>query len=126
MNVREIRKEQYEKVFQSNKNENGFFLNSVRPRGVFKPPFLSVILHFHRYYPFLFFSFFHQITFVDFIMYELLDQHLQLSDICLKDVKNLQEFQKRFESLEPIQRYMSSPRFMRSPINNKMAKFGTQ
>ncbi|ROT67329.1 glutathione S-transferase [Penaeus vannamei] len=67
-----------------------------------------------------------KITFVDFIMYELLDQHLQLSDICLKDVKNLQEFQKRFESLEPIQRYMSSPRFMRSPINNKMAKFGTQ
>ncbi|XP_042871710.1 glutathione S-transferase Mu 3-like [Penaeus japonicus] len=67
-----------------------------------------------------------KITFVDFIMYELLDQHLQLSDICLKDVKNLQEFQKRFESLEPIQRYMASPRFMKSPINNKMAKFGTQ
>ncbi|KAG7154948.1 Glutathione S-transferase Mu 3-like, partial [Homarus americanus] len=64
------------------------------------------------------------ITFVDFIMYELLDQHLQLSDICLKDAKNLKEFQKRVEELEPIKKYMSSPRFLKVPLNNKMAKFG--
>ncbi|KAK8739209.1 hypothetical protein OTU49_003533 [Cherax quadricarinatus] len=66
------------------------------------------------------------ITFVDFLMYELLDQHLQLDDTCLKNAKNLQEFQKRFEDLEPIKKYMASPRFMKAPLNNKMAKFGAK
>lgn len=64
------------------------------------------------------------ITFVDFIMYELIDQHLQLEPNMLKDFKNLEDFQKRFEELEPIKSYMSSSRFMKAPLNNKMAKFG--
>ncbi|XP_066940433.1 glutathione S-transferase Mu 4-like [Macrobrachium rosenbergii] len=64
------------------------------------------------------------ITFVDFIMYELIDQHLQLEPNLLKDFKNLEDFQKRFEELEPIKKYMASDRFMKSPLNNKMAKFG--
>lgn len=66
------------------------------------------------------------ITFVDFIMYELLDQHLELDKDCLKDAQNLQDYQKRFEELEPIKKYMASPRFMKGPLNNKMAKFGNK
>lgn len=64
------------------------------------------------------------ITFVDFIMYELIDQHLLLEPNLLKDYKNLADFQKRFEELEPIKKYMTSSQFMKSPLNNKMAKFG--
>ncbi|KAK7079268.1 Glutathione S-transferase Mu 3 [Halocaridina rubra] len=64
------------------------------------------------------------ITFVDFLMYELLDQHLLLDGAVLKDAKNLEEFQKRFEELENIKKYMESPRFLKSPLNNKIAKFG--
>ncbi|XP_050693154.1 glutathione S-transferase Mu 4-like isoform X2 [Eriocheir sinensis] len=66
------------------------------------------------------------ISFVDFVVYELLDEHLQLDKDLLKDAKNLQEFQKHFEELEPIKKYMASPRFLKSPINNRMAKFGNK
>lgn len=59
-------------------------------------------------------------------MYEMLDQHLLLEKDCLKDFKNLQDFQKRFEELEPIKKYMASSRFIKAPINNKMAKFGNK
>ncbi|KAG0713822.1 Glutathione S-transferase Mu 5 [Chionoecetes opilio] len=65
------------------------------------------------------------ISFVDFTMYELLDQHLLLAKDCLKDAKNLQEFLKRFEELKAIKKYMVSTRFMKN-INNKMAKFGNK
>lgn len=66
------------------------------------------------------------ITFVDFLMYELFDQHMQLEPDVLKDFKNLQDFHKRFEDLESIKKYMASPRFMKTPLNNKMAKFGNK
>ncbi|XP_027238183.1 glutathione S-transferase Mu 3 [Penaeus vannamei] len=66
------------------------------------------------------------LTYVDFIMYELLDEHLVLDSGCLKDFKKLQEFHKRFEELEPIKKYMASPKFRKSPLNNKMAKFGNK
>lgn len=67
-----------------------------------------------------------KITFVDFIMYELLDQHRQFDSKCLDDCKNLTDFLNRFEALEKIAAYMKSPRFMKAPINNKMAKFGNK
>jgi len=38
-----------------------------------------------------------QITFVDFIMYELLDQHRMFHPSCLDDFKNLKDFMDRFE-----------------------------
>lgn len=66
------------------------------------------------------------ISFADFLMYELIDQHLQLDNSILKNAKNIDEFQKRFEDLEPIKKYMASPRFMKAPLNNKMAKFGNK
>ena len=67
-----------------------------------------------------------QISFVDFIMYELLDQHLQLDKDLLKNAKNLQDYQKRFEDLERIKKYMASSRFLKAPLNNRMAKFGNK
>ncbi|XP_038839925.1 glutathione S-transferase Mu 3-like [Salvelinus namaycush] len=65
-----------------------------------------------------------KITFVDFIMYELLDQHIMFDAKCLDDFKNLQELVDRFEALEKIAAYMKSNRFIKTPVNNKMAKWG--
>lgn len=64
------------------------------------------------------------ISFVDFVMYELLDQHRILDPACLKPFGNLIEFLERFEKLPKIKAYMESDRFIKAPINNKMAKFG--
>ncbi|XP_036389846.1 glutathione S-transferase Mu 3-like [Megalops cyprinoides] len=67
-----------------------------------------------------------KITFVDFIMYELLDQHRMFEPKCLDDLKNLKEFLDRFEGLEKIAAYMKSKNFMKAPVNNKMAKWGNK
>lgn len=63
------------------------------------------------------------ITFVDFIMYELLDQHRILEATCLDQSPKLREFLARFEALPAIKTYMESDKFMKRPINNKMAGF---
>lgn len=67
-----------------------------------------------------------KITFVDFIMYELLDQHRMFHPTCLDDFKNLRDLLDRFEALEKIASYMKSERFMKTPVNNKMAKWGNK
>ncbi|KTF90892.1 hypothetical protein cypCar_00014887 [Cyprinus carpio] len=67
-----------------------------------------------------------KITFVDFIMYELLDQHRMFDPECLDDYKNLRCFLDHFESLEKIVEYMKSNKFMKTPVNNKMAKWGNK
>lgn len=41
-----------------------------------------------------------QITFVDFIMYELLDQHRMFQPSCLDDFKNLKDLLDQFEVRE--------------------------
>merc|ERR1712178_253366 len=64
------------------------------------------------------------LTFVDFVMYELIDQHKFLAPNCLKKYPNLEAFQTRFEELPKIAEYMKSSAFMKTPLNNKMAKFG--
>jgi len=67
-----------------------------------------------------------KITFVDFIMYELLDQHRMFQPTSLDDFKNLKDLLDRFEALEKIAAYMKSNRFMKTPVNNKMAKWGNK
>ncbi|XP_045599439.1 glutathione S-transferase Mu 4 [Procambarus clarkii] len=67
-----------------------------------------------------------QITISDFVLYELLDVHLQLHDVCLADAKNLQQFMKRFEALPAIKTYMASPRFMKAPLNGPQALVGNK
>ncbi|MGH0156144.1 UNVERIFIED_CONTAM: hypothetical protein FKN15_031192 [Acipenser sinensis] len=64
------------------------------------------------------------ITFVDFIMYELLDQHQMFEPRCLDEFKNLKEFHCRFEELEKIAAFMKSKNFIKTPVNNKMAQWG--
>lgn len=67
-----------------------------------------------------------KITFVDFTMYELLDQHRMFHPTCLDKFKNLKDFLHNFEALDKIKAYMKSNRFMKTPVNNKMAKWGNK
>ena len=66
------------------------------------------------------------ISFVDFIMYELLDQHRILAPEAVAKFGKLVDFLNRFEKLPQIEAYMKSDRFLKAPINNKMAKFGNK
>ncbi len=61
---------------------------------------------------------------IDLIRYELLDQHRLMAPEVLSKHSKLTAFLSRFEALPEIKAYMESDRFMKSPINNKMAKFG--
>lgn len=64
-----------------------------------------------------------KLTYIDFLAYEIFDQHLSLDRTCLDGFKNLRAFQKRFEDLEAIRKYMASPKFLKKPICNKYAQF---
>uniref|UniRef100_A0A3P8U2L0 Glutathione S-transferase n=1 Tax=Amphiprion percula TaxID=161767 RepID=A0A3P8U2L0_AMPPE len=57
------------------------------------------------------------ITFVDFIIYELLDQHRMFDSKCLDAFDNLKKFLDRFEVIT---------KFIKNPVNNKMAKWGNK
>jgi hypothetical protein len=57
-------------------------------------------------------------------MYEILDQLTLLEPNCLKAFKNLEDFHQRVEKLEKIAAFKASARFIKYPLNNKMAKFG--
>ncbi|NXD15634.1 GSTM5 transferase, partial [Nothocercus nigrocapillus] len=65
-----------------------------------------------------------QLTFVDFLMFDVLDQNRIFEPKCLEPFKNLQDFMERFGALEKVAAYMKSSRFTKMPINNKMAKWG--
>ncbi|XP_078054029.1 glutathione S-transferase Mu 3-like [Mustelus asterias] len=67
-----------------------------------------------------------KITFVDFQMYELFDEHRVFEPKCLDEFKNLKDFVEHFEALEKIAAYTKSDRFMKGPFNNKMAKWGNK
>lgn len=67
-----------------------------------------------------------QLTYPDFHLYEMLDQHKLFQPDCLKEFSNLQSYCERFEKLPAIEKYMRSDRFLKAPINNKMAAFGNQ
>ncbi|KAM5257052.1 glutathione S-transferase Mu 2 isoform 8-T8 [Ctenodactylus gundi] len=62
-----------------------------------------------------------KITFVDFLTYDVLDQHRMLDPKCLDAFPNLKDFLSRFEGLERISAYMKSNRFLPKPIFSKMA-----
>ncbi|GFU43806.1 glutathione S-transferase Mu 1 [Nephila pilipes] len=67
-----------------------------------------------------------KLTYVDFMIYDTLDNHRILSSECLSDFPNLKEFMDRFEELPTIQKYMQSPNFLKWPLNGDMAKFGSR
>ncbi|PFX29291.1 glutathione S-transferase Mu 3-like isoform X1 [Stylophora pistillata] len=64
-----------------------------------------------------------KITFVDFILYEIMDEHQIFDSTLLEPHENLKDFLKRIEELPTIAAYLKSDRFKARPINNKMAKF---
>ncbi|NWZ85432.1 GSTM3 transferase, partial [Poecile atricapillus] len=67
-----------------------------------------------------------QVTFVDFLMFDVLDQNRIFEPKCLEPFKNLKDFMERFGALEKVAAYMKSSRFQKMPINNKMAKWGNK
>ncbi|KAK3739513.1 hypothetical protein QZH41_016188 [Actinostola sp. cb2023] len=65
-----------------------------------------------------------KITFVDFVMYELLDQHKVLEPSLLESHANLQVNHSQWlPALPAIAKYMKSDKFIVRPINNPMAVF---
>ncbi|OXA56303.1 glutathione S-transferase Mu 1 [Folsomia candida] len=65
-----------------------------------------------------------KLTYVDFLMYEIFDEHKLLEPTILSAFPNLEEFQARFEALPKIAEFIASPKFIKYPINNRMATFG--
>jgi len=64
-----------------------------------------------------------KVTMVDFVMYELLDQHKELDASLLEPYENLLAFLKRFEEIPEIAEFQKSEKCFKGPINNKPAKF---
>jgi glutathione S-transferase len=64
-----------------------------------------------------------ELTFVDFMMYELLDQHRIFDADLLKPYGNITSFLSRFEEIPQIKAFMNSEKCFKGPINNKMAHF---
>ncbi|XP_021487387.1 glutathione S-transferase Mu 2 [Meriones unguiculatus] len=67
-----------------------------------------------------------KITYVDFLAYDILDQHRIFEPKCLDAFPNLKDFLARFEALEKISAYMKSSRFLSGPIYLKMALWGNK
>jgi len=64
-----------------------------------------------------------KLTYVDFIMYELLDQHRLFDSTLLGPYDKINAFMKRFEENPKIASFMKSSKCFKGPINNKMAAF---
>ncbi|NXQ64501.1 GSTM2 transferase, partial [Anthoscopus minutus] len=64
-----------------------------------------------------------KLTFVDFLAYDMLDQHCMFVPECPELKGNLAQFLQRFEALDKISAYMRSGRFMKTPIFWRTAKW---
>jgi len=64
------------------------------------------------------------VTFVDFMLWELLDQMQHFDFQLLREFENLKSFKNRFSTLPKVDEYVNSARFMRAPVNSKRAKWG--
>lgn len=61
---------------------------------------------------------------VDFLVYEIVEQHRALVPDVVSPFTALAEFGARIEALPQIRAYLDSSRCIRWPINNRMASFG--
>ncbi|CAN8026341.1 unnamed protein product [Ixodes persulcatus] len=66
------------------------------------------------------------LTYVDFIAYEMLSQHLLFAPDCLKEHANLKAFVDRIEALPHVAAYLKSDKFISWPLNGDMASFGSR
>ena len=64
------------------------------------------------------------LTFVDFLVWEVLDQHRLLVPGCLGGFDALNQFMNKFEELENIKKYLEDPRYKQFPIWSCRAKYG--
>jgi len=64
------------------------------------------------------------ITFPDFIVYEMLDQQKILSPSALNDFPSLQKFQEKVEGQKSISEFLNSSKNFKYPLNGPMATFG--
>jgi len=64
------------------------------------------------------------LSYADFLAYELLDKLVLLAADEVSKFANLKQYQSRIESLPTIANYLKSDRYIRSPLNGPMAKFG--
>ena len=67
-----------------------------------------------------------KISYVDFMAYETLDWIRKFNQQTVEQFPNLKQYLSRFESLEPIKKYMSSPEFISWPIFGPVAKWGSK
>lgn len=68
-----------------------------------------------------------RLTYVDFMLYEALDQYALFREGCLDTLPNLKEHAKRFRMLAPIKAYLESERFKPWPVFLPNAKrWGSQ
>lgn len=68
-----------------------------------------------------------RLTYVDFMLYEALDQYALFREGCLDTLPNLKEYAKRFRMLAPIKAYLESERFKPWPVFLPNAKrWGSQ
>ncbi|XP_007570968.1 glutathione S-transferase Mu 1-like isoform X1 [Poecilia latipinna] len=64
-----------------------------------------------------------KLTYADFIMYEMLDMQRMFHPPCLDNFKNLKAFLDRFEALDGVSAYLKSDKYIKEPINNRMAQW---
>jgi len=64
------------------------------------------------------------LTFADFMAWEILDQHRILMPGSLDSFSLLKRFMQKFESLENIDSYLHAPRYKQFPIWSHRAKYG--
>uniref|UniRef100_A0A452QGR7 Glutathione S-transferase n=1 Tax=Ursus americanus TaxID=9643 RepID=A0A452QGR7_URSAM len=67
-----------------------------------------------------------KLTYVDFLVYDLLDLHRIFEPKSLEAFPNLKEFMTRFEGLKKISAYMKSGRFLPGPLFLKIAVWGNK
>ncbi|XP_054163616.1 glutathione S-transferase 2-like [Oppia nitens] len=66
------------------------------------------------------------LTYVDFLVYEYLDQQKLFSPQIVSQYNNLVQYLARFESLPKIDKYLKSDRYLKWPLNGDSAYYGSR
>lgn len=67
-----------------------------------------------------------ELTYVDFLAYELLFQLSKWNEAVFKNAETLLKFVARFEALPEIAAYLKSDRYIKWPFNNNVAQYGSR
>jgi len=65
-----------------------------------------------------------RLTYVDFLVYEVLDLHLVFSKASFASYKNLTDFVERIQALPTLKKYFESESCIKWPFNGPMASYG--